>query len=89
MIEEDEYFPIILQNMNPAKIQNQSNQLLFISLMIGESVLHNAILESGGSTRVIHFPIMYKLGLKVSRPYRNICSVDFREVKVCGLVKDV
>ena len=61
----------------------------FISLMIGESLLHNIMLESTPSTKVIPFPIMYKLGLKVSRPYRNIHSVDFREVNVCGLVKDV
>ena len=56
MIEEDEDFPIILQNMNPIEIQNQSNQLFFISLMIGEFVLHNAMLESGASTRVFLFP---------------------------------
>ena len=56
MLEEDEYLPIILQNMNPTEIQNQSNQLFFISLIIGESVLHNAMLESDASTRVFLFP---------------------------------
>jgi hypothetical protein len=33
--------------------------------------------------------VMERLGLKTSRPYKNICAMDSREVKVCGLIKDL
>jgi hypothetical protein len=33
--------------------------------------------------------VMNQLGLKTTRPYRNICAMDSREVKVCGLIKDL
>lgn len=32
---------------------------------------------------------MNQLGLKTSRPYRNVCDMDSREIKVCDLIKDL
>ena len=76
---------IILQNMNLA----ENNQPFFISLMIGDLILQNCMLDSGASTNAMPFITMYKLGLKVLMMYQNICAMDSCKVKVCGLIKDV
>jgi hypothetical protein len=33
--------------------------------------------------------VMNQLGLRTTRPYRNVCAMDSREIKVCGLIKDL
>ena len=38
-LEENEYFPIILQHMNPMEIKNPYNEAFFISLMICDLIL--------------------------------------------------
>ena len=32
---------------------------------------------------------MNQLGLKTTRPYRNVCGIDSREIKVCGPIQDL
>jgi hypothetical protein len=32
---------------------------------------------------------MKKLGLKISRPYRNVCGVYYRLIIICNLIKDL
>jgi hypothetical protein len=50
-------------------------------------MLHNCMLDSGASTNVMSLTVMNCLGLNTSKPYKNICTMDSREVKVCGLIK--
>jgi hypothetical protein len=33
--------------------------------------------------------VMNELGLKTTRPYINVCGIDSREIKFCGLIKDL
>jgi hypothetical protein len=33
--------------------------------------------------------VMEQLGLKTTRPYRNVCAMDSREVKVFGIIKNL
>lgn len=32
--------------------------------------------------------VMNRLGLKVTRPYRNVCGINSRAILVCGLIKE-
>jgi hypothetical protein len=32
---------------------------------------------------------MNQLGLKITRPYRNMCGIDSRAIPICGLIKDL
>ena len=32
---------------------------------------------------------MNQLGIKTTWPYRNVCVMDSREIKVCGMIKDL
>jgi hypothetical protein len=38
--------------------------------------------DFGASSNVITKKVMDQLSLKVTRPYRNVCAMDSREIKV-------
>ena len=75
--------------MLPTENKNPTHKPFFIPLCIGYLVLHNCMFDSGASTNVLPLAVMKRLGLQVSRSYRNLCALDSREVKVCGVVMDV
>jgi hypothetical protein len=47
------------------------------------------MLDSGDSTNVMSLKVMNELGLETTRPYKNVCGIDSKEIKVCGLIKDL
>jgi hypothetical protein len=65
------------------------NPPFYLSLGINGLHLNNCMLDSGASINVIPLKVMKQLGLQVTRPYRNVCGIDSRRVKVCGLIKDL
>jgi hypothetical protein len=89
VVDDNEDAPIVLQSMNQEGRRNASHQPFFISLLVNDLLLHNCMLDSGASTNVMSLIVMNQLGLKTTRPYRNICAMDSKEVKVCGLIKDL
>jgi hypothetical protein len=38
---------------------------------------------------VMYLNFMNQLGLKITRPYRNVCGIDYRLIKVCGLINNL
>jgi len=52
--------------------------------MINNLLLHNCILDSRASTNVMALKVMSQLGLKITRPYRNVCGIDSRDIPGCG-----
>jgi hypothetical protein len=47
------------------------------------------MLDSGASHNLMPKAIMEKLGLEVTRPYRDLYSFDSRKVKCLGMIKDL
>ena len=47
------------------------------------------MIDSGASTNVMPLTVMKRLGLKTTRPYKNVCAIDSREIIVLGLTKDL
>jgi hypothetical protein len=70
-------------NMNKGGL-NGVYDPFYLSLRVKNLLLHNCMLDSGESTNVIPLIVMHQLGLKITRPYRNICAMDRREVEVFG-----
>ena len=60
----------------------------YVSLMIGDLLLHNCMLDSGSSSNVMTKKVMDQLKLRPTRPYQNICAMDYREVDVVGLIQN-
>ena len=63
--EESEDAPIILSNMMPTENNNPTHKPFFISLCIGDLVLHNYMFDSVASTNVMPLAVMKRLGLQL------------------------
>jgi len=61
----------------------------YISLNIHDLILHNAMLDSGASHNLMPKSVMEKLGLEVTRPYKDLRSFDSSKVRCFGLIKDL
>jgi hypothetical protein len=61
----------------------------YISLNIHDLILHNAMLDSSASHNLMPKAVMEKLGLEVTRPYKDLHSFDSSKVKCIGLIKDL
>jgi hypothetical protein len=47
------------------------------------------MLYFGASSNVMSLKVMNRLGIQITWPYRNVCVVDSRKIKVHGLIKDL
>jgi len=47
------------------------------------------MLDSDASENVMSLNIMEQIGLKMTRPYGNVCGIDSKRVKVYGLCENV
>jgi hypothetical protein len=61
----------------------------YITLTVHDHLLHNCMLDSGASHNVMPKGIMDRLGLEITRPYRDLYSFDSRKVKCVGMIKDL
>jgi len=84
--EDDEDELIMLQTTKDKK--EGSYPPFYMSLHINGLMLHNCMLDLGASTNVMPLKVMNQLGLKVTRPYRNVCGIDSRKIEAHGLIKD-
>ena len=61
----------------------------YVSLHIHDKVLHNAMFDSGASHNLMPKSVMERLDLDITRPYKDLFSFDFNQVKCLGLIKDL
>jgi hypothetical protein len=61
----------------------------YISLTVHDHLLHNCMLDSRASHNVMPKAIMERLGLEITRPYRDLYSFDSRKVKCIGMMNDL
>jgi hypothetical protein len=61
----------------------------YISLNIHDLIFHHAMLDSGASHNLMPKVVMGKLGLEVTRPYKDLHSFDSSKVRCIGLIKDL
>ena len=63
--------------------------LFYISLIVHDKILHNAMLDSRASHNLMPKTIMETLNLDITRPYKDLFSFDSSKVKCLGLIKDL
>ena len=61
----------------------------YISLNIHDKILHNCLLDSGASHKLIPKAVINEIVLSITKPYHNLFSFDSRKVKCLGLIKDL
>ena len=79
--------PTILFGLHVDESVDEDVPPFYVSLNIHNAILHNAMLDSGASHNLMHRMIMDKLGLEVTRPYKDLFSFDSSKVKCLGLIK--
>ena len=70
---------IVLHTRDPRK---EDHPPFYVSLMIGDLLLHNCMLDSRSSSSITTKKVIQQLNLKTTRPYQNVCAMDSRLVKV-------
>jgi ribonuclease HI len=84
--EQHEDPPVVLTSRDRTK---EENPPFFVSLEINDQWLHNCMYDSGASSNIITKGIMQRLGLKITRPYQNVCAMDSREIETHGIIIDL
>ena len=61
----------------------------YMSLNVHDMVLHNAMLDSRALHNLMPKGVVESLGLDITRPYKDLYSIDSKRVKFLGLIKDM
>lgn len=61
----------------------------YINLNIHDRIIHNAMLDSSASHNLMPKIVMEKLGLEITKPYKDLYSFDSSKVRCLGLIKDL
>lgn len=59
----------------------------YVTLVIHDLLLHNCMLDSGASHNLMALEVMERLGLQITRPYKDLYSFDSKRVKCLGKIK--
>ena len=62
---------------------------LYLNLNLHDTIVQNAMIDSGKSHNLIPKGVVESLGLEVTRPYKYFYSFDSRRVRCLGLIKDM
>ena len=71
------------------KYQEGAIPPFYISINIHDKILHNAMLDFGASHNLMPKVVMERLGLEITKPYKDLYSFDSSRVKCLGLIKDL
>lgn len=71
------------------KSQDGSVPPFYASLNIHDYIFHNAMLDFGASHNLMPRVLMEKLGLDVTRPYKDLYCFDSSKVRFLGFIKDL
>jgi hypothetical protein len=80
--------PIMLQ-VDHFRVQYGENPPFFMTLIMKDKSINNCMLDTGAGANIMSFKVMQKLGLKVTRPYRNVCSFKSKAIPTHGVVENV
>jgi hypothetical protein len=80
--------PIMLQ-ADHFRVQYDEHPPFFMTLLMNNKCLNNCMLDSGAGANMMSLKVMEQLGLKVTRPYRNVCGFESRAIPTHGVIENV
>ena len=87
IVNQNDDQPALLFGPNiEGKFQEGVVPPFYISLNIHDKILHNAMHDSGASQNLIPKVVMERLGLEITRPYKDLYSFDSSRIKFLGLM---
>jgi len=60
-----------------------------MTLMMNNKYLNNCMLDTGAGANMMSLKVMQQMGLKVTRPYRNVCGFESKAIPTHGVVENV
>jgi hypothetical protein len=79
--------PIMLQ-ANHFRVQNDEHPPFFMTLIMNNKSLNNCMLDTGVGANMMSLKVMQQLGLKVTRPYRNVCGFESKAIPTHGVIEN-
>ena len=73
----------------PVKEKDSSTPTFYVTLETHELLFHNCIIDLGASNNLMPLPIMDQLGLEITKPYKDMYSIDSKIVKYLETIKDL
>jgi hypothetical protein len=86
--DEPMYPPIMLQ-VDHFRVQYGENPPFFMTLAMKEKNLNNCMLDTGVGANMMSLKVMRQVGLKVTRPYRNLCGFESKAIPTHRVVENV
>jgi hypothetical protein len=80
--------PIMLQD-DHFRIQYGESPPFFMTLMMNNKYLNNCMLDTGVGANMMSLKVMKQMGLKVTRPYKNVCGFESKAIPTHGVVENV
>jgi hypothetical protein len=71
------------------RVQYGENPPFFMTLIMNKKSLNNCMLDTGVGANIISFKFMQHLGLKVTRPYRNVCGFESKSIPTHGVIENI
>jgi hypothetical protein len=80
--------PIMLQ-ADHFRVQYGENPPFFMTLTMNNKNLNNCMLDTGVGANMMSLKVMQQVGLKVTRPYMNVCGFESKAIPTHGVVENV
>jgi hypothetical protein len=80
--------PIMLQ-VDHFRVQYGENPPFFMTLAMNNKYLNNCMLDTSVGANMMSLKVMQQMGLKVTRPYRNVCGFESKAIPTHGVVEYV
>jgi hypothetical protein len=80
--------PIMLQ-VDHFRVQYGENPPFFMTLTMNNKYLNHCMLDIGTGANMMSLKVMQQMGLKVTRPYRNVCGFESKEIPTHGVVENL
>jgi hypothetical protein len=81
--------PPIMLKADHFRVQYGEHPPFFMTLLMNNKILNNCMLDSGVSANMMSLKGMQQLGLKVTRPYINVCGFESKAIPTHGVVENV
>jgi hypothetical protein len=80
--------PIMLQ-ANHFRIHYGYNPPFFMNLQMNNKYLNNCMLDTGAGANMMSLKVMQQMGLKVTRPYKNVCGFESKSIPTHGVIENI
>jgi hypothetical protein len=71
------------------RVQYGENPPFFMTLTMNNKYINNCMLDTGASANMTSLKAMQQMGLKVTRPYKNVCGFESKAIPTHGVVENV